>query len=88
MEHFSEVVKILTDLSGVKSIRAEHALGADLGLDSLRMVTLLLLLEDTFGIRLEESDMNPFDLITVSDVVNLVEKYTGGDDDGTSEKEA
>ena len=44
------------------------------------MVTLLVELEDTFGITLDESDMNPFDLITAADVILLVEKY-GGDTD-------
>jgi hypothetical protein len=35
-------------------------------------------IEETFDIILDESDMNPFDLIKVNDVINLVEKYTGG----------
>ncbi len=47
----------------------------ELGLDSLDMVTLLLEVEDTFGITLDESDMNPYDLQTVEDVIHLVEKY-------------
>ena len=47
----------------------------DLALDSLRMVMLLVTLEDTFEIELDESDMNPFSLITVQDVINLVQKY-------------
>ena len=43
------------------------------------MVTLLVMIEDTFDIVLDEADMNPFDLLTVSDVVNLIEKYIGGE---------
>ena len=43
------------------------------------MVTLLIMIEDTFNIILDEADMNPFDLITVEQVIKLVEKYVGGD---------
>ena len=46
-----------------------------MGFDSLRMVLLLLELEEAFGIELDESDLNPFKLITVKDVINLSEKY-------------
>ena len=47
----------------------------DLGMDSLRMVMLLVTIEDTFDIELDESDMNPFSLITVQNVVDLVMEY-------------
>ena len=40
---------------------------------------LLMMLEENFQITLDESDMNPFDLTTVSNVVNLIEKYVDGD---------
>lgn len=50
-------------------------LTGNLSMDSLRMVMLLVTLEDTFEIELDESDMNPFSLITVQDVINLVMKY-------------
>ena len=49
----------------------------DLALDSLALVNLLLDIESEFKIELNESDLNPFDLITVGDVVELVRKYTG-----------
>ena len=51
------------------------------GLDSLRLVTLLVMLEEGFRIVLDEADMNPFDLLTVAHVVGLVEKYIGGEND-------
>ena len=79
MDVFKGVMGVLSELSGSNSICLEQELQKDLGLDSLGMVTMLIMLEDTFEIILEESDMNPFDLITVSHVVNLVKKYIGGD---------
>ena len=43
------------------------------------------MIEDVFEIELEESDMNPFALITVEDIIALVAKYkheSDGESDG------
>lgn len=72
------VVKILEDLALVPVRDLSRELVKDLALDSLRLVMLLVNLEETFEIELDESDMNPFQLVTVQDVVNLVSKYTQG----------
>lgn len=75
MNNFEIIKTILSDLSGAKRISPEHQLQLDLGLDSLQMVELLMMLEDNFDIVFDESDMNPYDLITVDHVINLVGKY-------------
>ena len=75
---FDKVTVILSELSGLKTICLENDLQRDLGLDSLQMVTLLMMLEEHFRIVLDESDMNPFDLINVSSVIELVKKYLEG----------
>lgn len=75
---FDKVTVILSELSGLKTICLENDLQRDLGLDSLQMVTLLMMLEENFRIVLDESDMNPFDLINVSSVIELVKKYLEG----------
>lgn len=72
-----KVIDILCELSGKETIEAKDTLLGDLGLDSLLMVTLLIEIEETFEIELDESDMNPFELISVNDVVSLVSKYCG-----------
>ena len=77
MKNFEKVVSILSELCEIEEIFAENELQKDLGLDSLQMVTLLMMLEEKFEIVLEESDMNPFDLTLVEDVIHLVERYTG-----------
>ena len=87
MEIFDKVTVILSELSGMETIFLEQELQSDLGLDSLQMVTLLMMLEENFSIVLDESDMNPFDLINVWHVVNLVKKYLGGDSNEETEKE-
>ena len=71
------VKDILLELSGEESIDNEATLQNDLALDSLAMVTMLIEIEDTFEIQLDEVDMNPFDLNTVADVINMVRKYRG-----------
>ena len=87
MEFFEKVCVILSELSGIETICLEHELQSDLGLDSLQMVTLLMMLEENFRITLDESDMNPFDLANVWQVVDLVEQYAGGENNEENEKE-
>lgn len=77
MELEERVYKVLEDISGVKKPSKADMLLEELAFDSLGMVTLLLGLEDEFGIEFDESDLNPFDLKTVGEVVDLIEKYCG-----------
>lgn len=86
MEIFNVVATILYKLSGIENIRPEHELQNDLALDSLQMVMLLMMLEESFQIVLDESDMNPFDFVNVQSIVNLVEKYVGGNSHEKTEK--
>ncbi len=77
MAVFEKVAEILKNMSGEAEVSSEDSLENDLALDSLALVNLLLDIESEFKIELNESDLNPFDLITVGDVVELVRKYTG-----------
>ena len=70
-----KVIEVLEDLCLTEIEDTSKSLVDDLSMDSLRMVMLLLTLEETFGIELDESDMNPFLLVTVEDVISLVRKY-------------
>ncbi len=70
-----KVFEILSEISSITVDDTSLELTTDIGLDSMNMIMLLIEIEDTFDIRLDESDMNPFDLITVKDIIKLVEKY-------------
>lgn len=70
-----KVKKILSKLSGEEFVENDASLQEKLALDSLLMVTLLVEIEETFGVELEETDMNPFELTTVQSVVDMVRKY-------------
>lgn len=79
--NIEEKVKgILSELTDDEAIDNSATLQGDLTLDSLLMVTLLLEIEEVFGIELYESDMNPYDLTTVQSVIDMVAKYCNGDD--------
>ena len=73
------VIDILQELSGREDICSEDSIQKDVGLDSFGMVAMLIKLEEDFDIELKESDMNPLDLSTVSDVIILAERYIGGE---------
>lgn len=80
-----KVIKILEDMCTECVLDTSATLLDELSLDSLNMVMLLVMIEDTFEIELDESDMNPFDLVTVEDIIRLVAKYileSDGDIDG------
>lgn len=69
------VFELLEGLTAMEEISEYDELAGDLGLDSLGLVTLLVAVEDTFQIELDESDMDPLILQTVDDIVQMVGKY-------------
>lgn len=77
----TKVKEILCELSGEETIENTDHLQEDLALDSLMMVTMLVEIEETFEIELDEVDMNPFDLGTVQNVIDMVAKYCGDEDE-------
>lgn len=47
----------------------------DLGFDSLKLVELIIGLEEEFNIQIDESDLDPSQLVTVDDLYKLLKKY-------------
>ncbi len=79
-----KISEILFELSGIETTDKNASLQVDFALDSLAMVMLLIEIEEVFGIALDESDMNPFELNTVQDIIVLVSKYLGVEDEKTN----
>ncbi len=80
-----KVIEILEDICTDRVKDVSVRLLSDLAMDSLRMVMLLVMIEEVFAIELDESDMNPFALVSVQDVIDLVAKYKverDGDENG------
>lgn len=69
------VLDVLKELCGKEEIKETDSLLFDLGLDSLEMVALLVQLEQAMQIQLKESDMDPFNLSTVADVIKMAKGY-------------
>lgn len=82
-----QVDRILSDMSFLEdSPSPDMTLREDLGLDSLRLVELMVELENALTIQLEESDLDPENLLTVGDLYRLLEKYPVGSTLETKEK--
>lgn len=74
----NQVKALLSKLTECGDIHDESKLTEDLGLDSLGHVALMIELESLLGVEFAEADLNPFEFVTVGDVLRLAEKYTGG----------
>jgi len=59
-------------------LREDSSLKDDLGIDSLRIVELLVKIEEKYEIVFPESDLNPEHLNTVRDILELIEKHVQG----------
>lgn len=81
----AQVIEILEDICTEKITDTSIRLLDDISMDSLRMVMMLVMIEDVFEIELDESDMNPFTLVTVQDVINLVVKYKSEGEENISD---
>ena len=69
------VYDLIKDISGCNEINDNMSLENDLGLDSLNRIMLIINIEEKTGITFEATDMNPEELLTVGNIVNLLKKY-------------
>ena len=77
----NEVAATLSLLDGqpeAAGIGEGTSLRDELGFDSLKMVELMVALEERFAITIGESDLDPQALETVGDLYDLVDKYRAG----------
>ncbi|HVN31077.1 MAG TPA: acyl carrier protein [Thermoanaerobaculaceae bacterium] len=63
------------DLEVTEPVELCHELARDLGIDSMGAIILAVALEDRFRIKL--SDEDAFAVVTVGDLVDLVERTSG-----------
>lgn len=69
----NEIIKKVTLFGG--SIDSNLKLKEDLGIDSLRIVELIVRIENDFSVSFDFSDLDTNRFHTVSDLYELVEKY-------------
>lgn len=71
-----KINEVLSDLSPIEeNITKEMRLKEDLGFDSLKMVQLIISLEEALGFEFDESDLDPSKLIIVEDLYEMVKRY-------------
>lgn len=72
---FDKTAEIIRDTSGADGFTAEASLKEDCGLDSLSLVTVIVKLEQEYGISFRDSDLEPSAIVYVDDLVKLTEEY-------------
>ncbi|MDP4119595.1 MAG: phosphopantetheine-binding protein [Bacillota bacterium] len=71
-----QIIEVVKGLSIVcDNVDGNMKLKEDLGFDSLRMVELLIALEDSFDFEFEQSDLDPSKIIYLQDVFELISRY-------------
>lgn len=68
-----KIVIITEEIVGV-SLELNESL-KESGVDSLSLVTLIVMIEETFGVHFSDDDLQPDHLNTLYDLILLVEKY-------------
>lgn len=74
-EIFQFIVSVFETLIEVNEIQENDELVEDLGISSMDILTLISYLEEEFGIRITERMIRR--VITVGDLVDLVQKHKG-----------
>ena len=70
---FDALTAVMPDLQ-VEALTEQQELYADLGLDSLGFVRLLIELEGKLGVQLVDEELMTIELVSVADLVDLVEQ--------------
>lgn len=75
MDHIYETIcDVIYSACGADDIKEESFLKEDLGLDSLSLVEVLANIEDRLSIEFDSDDLNPEELLQVSDLVGLTRR--------------
>ena len=72
------IIDVISSLSVLDSneIKEEDSL-ISIGIDSLKTVNLILELENSFNFIFNDSDLDPENLKTVKNIIDIVSKYVG-----------
>src|SRR5260370_23790397 len=73
---FDALTTVLPAGQRPEALDEQQELYADLGMDSLRFVQLLVELESKLGVTLNDEELLTIELVTVADLVDLVERIS------------
>ena len=68
----TEIIKLQITSDGSIEVSENMRLKEDLGFDSLRIVSLILEIEEKMSLTFDDSDLDPSELLTVKDLNNLI----------------
>ena len=78
MENVTErVKKVIKEVIGTEEIVSEDTMLKELGYDSLKNVELVVMLEEEFDIRFDDSMLSQNNFETVSGIIHFVEESLG-----------
>ena len=69
----NEIAQIALDAVGVELTESENL--KDSGLDSLALVSVVIAIEEKYGITFSFEDILPINLVKLSDLVRITESY-------------
>ena len=71
--------KLLNIISGLSVLPADEIAPedkfTDIGIDSLKIVELIVTVEDELNIKFDDSELNPGEIVMVKNIMDLTEKY-------------
>jgi acyl carrier protein len=82
-ETVSTILSAYVPKGGTQPLNDSSSLPDDLGINSARMIDIVLELEDKFGISIQDSDMER--MTTIGDVVRLVSTLVASKADAVTE---
>lgn len=71
-----DALTVVTSALAAETLDERQELYADLGMDSLRFVQLLVELESKLAIPLDDEELMSVELVTVADLIDLVERMS------------
>ena len=76
MVNYEEVIsQCISEAATITDEIGKTDLLKDVGIDSLKLVELVISLEEDFNLRFTNSDLEPTKLLIVQDIYDLVKKY-------------
>ncbi|MCM3038996.1 phosphopantetheine-binding protein [Paenibacillus motobuensis] len=69
---FQRTLEVIKRMSVVTNDLSEIETLSSVGIDSLKMVELIIAIEEEFGIEFNDSTLDPSKLITIKDVLELI----------------
>ena len=76
MKNFEMVKSIISSISTIDAEEIELSdTWSNIGIDSLKLVELIVALEDNFHIKISDSDLSPQKLNDLKSIVSLVNHY-------------